>query len=221
MIRAVVLDFDGLIIDSEIAVARSWSELFEREGFSFSEDLWRTMVGTRENDNVLWDELERLTGRRPDIEALDAARRTRSVELADTLEPLPGVVDLIEQARQMGLRLGVASSSGRWWVAGHLERLGLLEYFEVVCTKEDTPRSKPFPDIYIKAVEALGVAAEEAVAFEDSGPGAAAAKAAGLRVVAVPGSYTEHMDFSTADVVLESLAGIELGALVERLSSAR
>ncbi len=214
MIRALILDFDGLIIDSETAVAGAWAEIFASEGLEFPDELWRSMVGTRENDGVLWVELERLAGHTLDTESLDAIRRARGVELSDELPALPGVTSLIERARELDLSLAVASSSSRWWVSGHLERLGLTERFDVVCTREDAARSKPYPDVYLEALATLGVAADHAVAFEDSAPGVAAAKAAGLCVVAVPGSYTEHMDFSQADRVLGSLERLSLEALL-------
>lgn len=221
MIRALILDFDGLIIDSEIAVASAWAEVFSAHGQPFPEKVWRTMVGTRENDGVLWTELERLTAVRPDIEALDAARKLRGVEIANGLPALPGVVELIEQALGRGLGLAVASSSSDWWVDGHLERLGLRDHFSVVKTRGDAARSKPFPDIYVKVLGDVGLDPGEAIAFEDSAPGVSAAKAAGLRVVAVPGSYTEHMTFEHADTVLKSLAGFDLGSYLDAVERGR
>jgi len=216
VIRALILDFDGLIIDSERAVAGAWAELFAGEGFAFPEEIWRSMVGTRENDGVLWAELERLAGRTLDTETLDAVRRARGVELANELDALPGVMALLDRAREARLQLAVASSSSGWWVCGHLERLGLAERFEVVRTLEDASRSKPFPDVYVETLRALGIAAGEAIAFEDSAPGVEAAKAAGLHVIAVPGSYTEHMDFTLADEVLASLEEVPLDALLSK-----
>jgi len=217
MIRALILDFDGLIIDSEIAVATAWQEVFAREGLPFPDDLWRSMVGTRENDDVLVHELERLTGRAIDAEKVEAEKRQRSIELANTFGPLPGVVDTLDYAASLGLALGIASSSSSWWVRGHLERLGLLGRFSVICAKEDAPVTKPDPAIYVAAVRRLGVDAASALAFEDSAPGVEAAKGAGLTVVAVPGSYTEHMDFSAADAVLSKLGARELEWVLRNL----
>lgn len=212
MIRALVLDFDGLIIDSEIAVAQAWREIFSAHDQEFPEQVWRTMVGTRENDGVLWDELARTTGAMPDVERLEAQRKERGLELAQELPALPGVTELLAQAHALDLALAVASSSSGWWVEGHLQRLGLREMFGVVKTRGDAQRSKPFPDIYLAAVGSLGVAACEAIAFEDSAPGVSAARAAGLHTVAIPGSFTEHMTFEHADTVVETLAGFDLPA---------
>lgn len=217
MIRAIVFDFDGLIIDSEHAVAGSYAEIYAAEGLEFPVATWALMVGTREHDSVLWDDLTAKTGRLFSPAEMDAARRQRSIELAEQLEPLPGVLAHLDAAAEARMLLAVASSSSAWWVRGHLERLGLMGRFEVVCTKEDAVRSKPDPGIYTEALRRLGVPAAQAFAFEDTEPGIAAAKAAGMRAVGVPGSFTEHMDFSAADVVLKSLAEMSAQELWERL----
>jgi HAD superfamily hydrolase (TIGR01509 family) len=126
---------------------------------------------------------------------------------------LPGVAAHISAGRAAGLALAIASSSSDWWVSGHLGRLGLRDAFDVVCTKELAARSKPDPGVYLAALERLGVPADEALAFEDSEAGVTAARAAGIRVVAVPGSFSEEMDFSAASKVLRSLADLGPGAL--------
>ena len=217
MIRALIFDFDGLIIDSETAISATWIELYARHGLPFPEHLWRRMVGTREHDDLLWNDLAEQTGLPLDVAVLEPERRARGVELANLLNPLPGVVAHLDAARQAGLALAVASSSSAWWVGGHLERLGLTERFSAVCTRELVAHSKPDPGIYLAALERLGVAAAETVALEDSQAGVEAAKAAGLRAVAVPGSFSEEMDFSAADVVVASLADVGPAELWERL----
>ena len=100
------------------------------------------------------------------------------------------VDDCLRQARQLGLHLGVVSSSSSSWVTSHLKRLSLLHLFDVVGTREDAERSKPFPDLYLTALSRLGVAPRAAVAIEDSANGVAAAKSAGIRCVAFPNPVT-------------------------------
>jgi len=217
MIRALIFDFDGLIIDSETAISATWVELYARHGLPFPEHLYRRMVGTREYDGLLWTDLAEQTGLSLDLEALEPERRARGLEFANRLRPLPGVVAHLDAAADAGFALAVASSSSAWWVDGHLSRLGLSERFSAVCTRELAERSKPDPGVYLVALERLGVAACDAVAFEDSGAGVLAAKAAGLRAVAVPGSFSEQMDFSAADAVIASLADTKPADLWERL----
>jgi HAD superfamily hydrolase (TIGR01509 family) len=211
-LKAIVFDFDGLIIDSETAIAGAWRELYAAHDRPLPEHLLRRMLGTRENDHLLWDELQALAGPL-DLEALRASHRARGVALANELPLLPGVRKQLDAARDAGLRLAVASSSSAWWVHGHLERLGIRDRFAAVCSKEDSPRSKPDPGVYLAALRRLEVLASDAVAIEDSEPGVAAAKAAGLRCVAVPGSFTEQMSFAKADLVLPSLEELDLDRL--------
>ena len=168
MIRALIFDFDGLIIDSETAISATWIELYARYGLPFPEHLFRRMVGTREYDDLLWNDLAEKTGLSLDIEILEPARRARGVEFANRLHTLPGVVAHLDAAADAGLALAVASSSSAWWVDGHLARLGLAERFSAVCTRELAARSKPDPGVYLVALERLGVAAADAIAFEDS-----------------------------------------------------
>jgi beta-phosphoglucomutase-like phosphatase (HAD superfamily) len=128
------------------------------------------------------------------------------------------VREYVADAKRLGLRLAVASSSSRAWVLGHLERLHLHAEWDAVRTRDDVARTKPAPDLYLAAVEALGVAPREAVAFEDSMNGIAAAKDAGLWCVAVPNALTAGMDLSRADVRLHSLAETPLEELLALLA---
>jgi HAD superfamily hydrolase (TIGR01509 family) len=205
VVRAVVFDFDGLIVDTETPVFAAWSAVFREHGEELSEDLWQGVIG---HGAGYWDpiaELERRLGRTLDREVVRESRRRQAHGRAFDQPVLPGVQEWIRSAAGLGLRLGVASSSGREWVTGHLARLGLDEFSCVRC-REDVPRTKPAPDVYLATVECLGVPPQEAVAIEDSQPGTAAARAAGLRCVAVPGALTAAHDFSAADLVLPSLA---------------
>jgi len=125
-------------------------------------------------------------------------------------------VQHLDAAREMGVRLGVASSSTRDWVAGHLARLGILERFECLRCRDDVANAKPEPDLYLAVLDCLGVDATEAIAIEDSPNGIAAAKRAGMRCVAIPNSITARLDLSEADVTLTSLAELSLRQLLEK-----
>ena len=123
-------------------------------------------------------------------------------ELRDGVEPRPGARELVE-ALAGRRRLGIASNSPRRWVEAVLESAGLAAPFEVVVTSEEVAEPKPAPDVYLRAAELLGSAAIEVVALEDSPPGAAAARAAGMYVIAVP--YFADLPLE-ADLVAGSLA---------------
>ena len=123
----------------------------------------------------------------------------------------------MDEARRLGLGLGVASSSDRRWVEGHLERLGLHAHFDVIRCADDVPRVKPDPALYRAVLDAMGVRPEEAVALEDSPNGVLAAKRAGLACVAVPNPLTARLDLSAADLRVASLAELSLPELLTRL----
>ena len=110
----------------------------------------------------------------------------------------------------MGLPVGIASSSPAHWITGHLTRLDFTDRFAVVACCDDDRPPKPAPDVYVAACEELRVAPARSLAIEDSAHGVAAAKAAGLWCVAVPGPLTRGLDFSAADITLESLADATL-----------
>jgi beta-phosphoglucomutase-like phosphatase (HAD superfamily) len=120
----------------------------------------------------------------------------------------------------MGLKVGVASSSTRDWVRGHLARLGILESFDCLRCRDDVASAKPEPDLYISVLECLGVLASEAIAVEDSPNGVMAAKRAGLRCVAIPNSITARLDLGQADMVLGSLADLTLAELLRKIAPA-
>jgi beta-phosphoglucomutase-like phosphatase (HAD superfamily) len=130
------------------------------------------------------------------------------------------VIARLEEARALGIKLAIASSSSRSWVEGHLERLGLAPHFECVRCSDHVTVVKPDPTLYRLALEALGVAPEEAIAFEDSPNGILAAKRAGLFCVAVPNDATRDLALNAADLCVASLADVTLADLARRLPRA-
>jgi HAD superfamily hydrolase (TIGR01509 family) len=123
----------------------------------------------------------------------------------------------LAEARQMGLKIGMASSSPCRWVIGHLQRLELLEFFDTVRARDDVERVKPDPELFLTVLADLGAEPQEAVAFEDSPNGIQAAKAAGLLCVAVPNPVTRQYSLAQADLRLDSLADLPLQALIEKV----
>ena len=218
MIRALVFDFDGLILETETPSYQTWAEIYREHGHELPMDLWHGYVGSDTGFDPA-GHLAALVGEGLDRVATQARRDARKTELIAALDVMVGVREYVADAKQFGLRLAVASSSSRAWVLGHLERLGLDADWDAVRTRDDVTRTKPAPDVYLSAVAALGVTPKEAVAFEDSKNGIAAAKAAGLRCVAVPNALTAGMDLSQADLRLSSLAETPLERLLAVLSA--
>lgn len=220
MIKALVFDFDGLILETETPIFQSWQELYQGYGFELRLDQWIANVGTAEEQFDPMMNLEQKLGRSLDQANLLRRRRQRELELIRSQPVLPGVHGYLESARKLRLRVGLASSSPCKWVVGHLERLGLIGYFDAIAASDDVARTKPDPALYRTAVEWLEVAPNEAVAFEDSLNGLIAAKRAGLYCVVIPNALTQQLDLDEADIRLDSLEEMALRDLIASLEQA-
>ena len=215
--RALIFDFDGLILDTELPDYVSWQEVYHSYGVELSLDQWCTIVGgNAESDFEPHEYLESLVQDQVDREQIWVSRRKSYLEYLETQPVLPGVLPLLNEARESGLKLGVASSSPENWVVGHLTRLVLMEYFDVIVTADDVELTKPDPGLFLLAAEKLGVKPSEAIVLEDSSNGVIGAKRAGMFVVVVPNEITRHMDLSPADLRLETLETIDLERLLEK-----
>ena len=215
--RAIVFDFDGLIVDTEQPIYEAYSSIFEELGASLPLSVWQNVIGQGVGNDAAFVHLESTIGREVDREAIRAEARARRRDVTLKLPPRDGAAELIVQAKEAGLTLAVASSSTSGWVTGHLDRLGLLPSFDAVCTRDEVGEPKPSPAVYCLALERLGMDPREAFAIEDSPHGVTAAKAAGLRCVAAPNPLTANMDLRHADCVLPSLAGVSLADVVAGL----
>ncbi len=212
-VRALFFDFDGLICDTESAARRSWEELYAGFGLCFPSSVWAAMTGHPAGEQVALADLGRRLGR-PLDRATRAARRRRKYELCRA-EPLrPGVAELLGAATDRGLALTMVSSSPRSWVEPHLARLGVRNRFGAVVTGDRVTAPKPAPALYRYALWLAGLQPGAAVAFEDSPVGVAAARAAGIRCVAVPGPAVATADLSGADLVIADLATYDLDAIL-------
>jgi HAD superfamily hydrolase (TIGR01509 family) len=218
MIRGLIFDFDGLIVDTEWSVYQSWVELFNSFNAELPLDQWTSIIGTSNHEHFdPFDVLERQVGGRVDRDRLRQQRYDREMDLIKHQPVLPGVRDYLRDAKERGLKLGVASSSSRNWVEGNLSRLGLRDYFEALHTSDDVERTKPDPALYQLALQSLDLRPTEAIVLEDSPNGVKAAKAAGIFVVAIPNPLTACLNLEHADLRLESLAELTLADLIKKV----
>jgi putative hydrolase of the HAD superfamily len=217
VVDAVVFDFDGLIVDTEWSIYEMAATTFAEFGIDLQVPVWATIVGLADESDW-WGRLCESNGWEVDRD--DWWRRYGAIDRSfrDHLPVLPGVVDLLDDLAAASVPAGIASSSAREWVSGHLGRLGLLDRFATIAGVDRTGGvGKPAPDSYLLACTDLGAVPARSVAIEDSSHGITAAKAAGLACVAVPSRITRHTDLSAADLTVESLADLrlaDLGALV-------
>lgn len=214
MIRALVFDFDGLIIDTETTVIDACELIHRRAGKNFSRRLAQEAVGRAALHYDQWAAF----GAGADRAALEIELQRVNRELIATQKVLPGVLDYLTEAKKRGLKIGLASNSDHAHVEGHLARLGVLKQFDYLRCIEDVPAGKPEPFLYRAVVDYFGLPGNEAIAFEDSEHGALAAKRAGLWCVAVPGPSSVNHDLAHADLILNSLADRPLSVLLQKFA---
>ena len=220
MLQALIFDFDGLIIDTEWTEFRIWQDMCQRYEVELSLETYLPCVGRGATTQVFrpYDYLVAQLGHELDRVAIETECQRRNLELIDVQPILPGVKELIVEAKQRGLRLAVASSSPRSWVERHLNRLDLRNNFDVLGCGDEVEHAKPYPDPYLKALEKLEVSAKQAVAFEDSFNGMLAARTAGIFCIVVPGELTQYLEFGQVDMRVKSLLDISLDALLSRFA---
>ena len=220
MIKALIFDFDGLILDTETPDYIVWQEIYAEHGARLPIELWGQLIGgAGATDFDAAIHLEKLLGHPVDRPALNALWRAHSDELIAHQPIQPGVKDYLDDARRLGLRLAIASSSPHKWVDMYLADLGLLDYFEAILCAEDVRRVKPDPGLFLVALSALHLRAEEVIVFEDSPNGVKAAKSVGIFTVAVPNYLTRQLKVEGADILLNSLARMTLAGLLEQIGN--
>lgn len=214
MLKALIIDFDGVIIDTE-RVHYELNQIWFRDQLGIDLPLDDYVVCVGSNLQALLDHIDQKYGVRlteadiPDEGNAEIDRRTNALPL------LPGVRELIDKAKAKGLLVTLCTSSRRPRVLQQLERLGIRDLFDAITTSDDVTRVKPFPDLYLKALEKAGVKADEALVIEDSRNGLLSAKAAGIRCLIAHNVVTAHLDFTGAYKVVDSLEKVDLDKISE------
>ena len=215
-VEAVVFDFDGLLMDTESTMLASWQYEWCRHGLELDlSTFWVNHGGDVTEDRRC--QLATAVGPSYDHEASDARRRAFRDELNRRLGLRPGIEAWLDEGNRVGLRLAVASSSPANWVRPLLASIKKDDCFSAIACGDDVALPKPSPEVYLLALDRLGVSAAEAVAVEDSPHGVTAARAAGLRCIAIPNPHAAADAFDAADLVLGSAADHTLTQAVASL----
>lgn len=220
MIKALIFDFDGLILDTETPEYQTWQSIYREHGFELPQEEWGKIIGGYGLSNFdAAEHLVQLTQGRLDSAALRERHRLESAVLTLAQPILPGVMNYINDAKQLGLKLAIASSSRHDWVEGHGGRLGIVDCFDrIICADDVAPgRTKPNPDLFLLALDRLEVRNDEAIVFEDSPNGVKAARSAGIFVVAVPNQVTSLLSIENANLTLTALSDLSLAGLLDKV----
>lgn len=204
--RGIIFDFDGVLVDTEWAIYRSWVQLFEREGQEISIETYSPCLGAGYSHWNPADYLESLTGKHYDWESETPARQAILEAELEQMGLMHGAAELLEWCKQQQIPTAVASSSSRRWVEGWLRKLNIYDDFKGVFTRSDGYPVKPDPALFLAALECLDIPKDDCIIIEDSENGTLAAQNAGIPCVAIPNRMTAHSDFSRARCVLPSLA---------------
>lgn len=221
MIKALIFDFDGLILDTELSAYQSWQEIYQEHQCDLPLEQWARRIGGAADLFDPCEYLESLLQRSVEREVLRDRRRRRHLELIALRDALPGVEEYLATGRRLGLKLAVASSSTKEWVTDHLSRLGLLDCFDALRCGDSVTHKKPHPELYSSALQDLGVAPEQAIAFEDSPNGVLAAQRASIFCVAVPNIITGQLLLDHANLRLSSLSELSLEDLLAEVEKRR
>lgn len=216
---AVIFDFDGIVLDSETPEYESHRRIYQRCGVELTVEEWCGVIGTwSEGHDEQW--FTRLCARSPQAPSRDDyfAERRQIFESIVPADPMRGVHALLTALRKSGTPAAIASSAPARWVVGAVERLGIADLFDAVVAGDQVTHRKPAPDVYLAAALQLGVDPRRSVAIEDSAPGIAAARAAGMKVVAIPHWLTARHDLSGADLTVTDAGQLSLDRLEALIS---
>lgn len=223
MLEALIFDFDGLVLDTETPEVQVWQSIYRQHGFELPVEEWEKTVGGFGLSNFdAAEHLAHLSSGRLEPVSLRSQYRREADVIIHASPVLPGVIDMIEEAKRASLKVAIGSSSPHSWVDAHVNRLGIRHYFDrIICQDDVMPgRTKPHPDIFLKVLDQLAVKKDAAVIFEDSLNGVLAARRAGIFVVAVPNPLTAKMGVA-GDMTIPSLTGLSLNALSENIFKAK
>ena len=216
MIKAVIFDVDGTLLDTERIYMKAWKEAAAEAGYVMPDSVLQKTraVNTKDAARIFEEEI----GNGFSYQAVRPIRVRIAEEIIKRESPIlkPGVLELLAFLEGKGIRLSVASSTNQQGTREHLAESRILDRFEVGVGGDMVTNGKPHPDIFLKAAEALGAAPEECIVVEDSPAGIRAARAAGMKAVLVPdqAAITQEI-IDMADVVLNSL--LEMPAYLQTL----
>jgi putative hydrolase of the HAD superfamily len=218
MIKALVFDFDGLIIDTETPSYFAFRQVYQEYGVELPVALYAKCVGTSMDHFNPYTYIAECVTETIDLEIFKSRFKAIYADLLKEAAIRPGVLAYLEEAKRLNLKVGLASSSHMVWIEPYLIKHQLTGYFDSFSTADEVANVKPDPELYLLALQKLGVTASEAVSFEDSLNGFRAASAAGLHTVIVPNELTKDFAFADYHLMIPSMEDLSLAYLIDFLT---
>jgi beta-phosphoglucomutase len=212
MIKAAIFDMDGTIADSEKIAQKVTREFFKKRGIVLTREEEKIMFGLNWKDLVREILNSRGQEYKQNIKNTLKERYVRT--MGKEVEALPGIHDLLKEISK-NLKIGLATNSRHREVDIIFNKLALNEYFHLKLARDQVKKGKPDPEIYLKSAEIFKVEPSECVVFEDSIIGLKAAKAAGMKTVAIINTYTRYELEQEAGLVIECYKDIDLSKILE------
>ncbi|TCN73188.1 HAD family hydrolase [Acetobacteroides hydrogenigenes] len=207
--KAVVFDMDGVLIDSEPLHKQIEQEMLKELGVNLPHEEHIKFAGVGKE---MWTILKEQYGYNRDIseEELHVEKRKRYLGQLTSrpIKPIEGVVELVKIAKKAGLKLAVASSSSTENINIVTKAIGIFTDMDIIVSGDDMPRTKPYPDIFIKTAELLKLHTNECLVIEDSSNGVKAAKMAGMYCVAFRNPNSGNQNLSLADKIVNNIQEI-------------
>ena len=207
MMRGVIFDMDGLMIDSEFLHLQAYNYVLEPMGYHLSDEDNQKYVGISDED-VTKDIVERFSLSITPEELNRKKEQAYKTILSENVKAQPGLTELLENLKKSDYKLAVASGSHKEEIDIVLEKLRLSEYYDIIVSADEVQNGKPEPDIFLLTSKRLGIPPEECLVLEDASHGVVAAKKAGMYCYAIPDRWTKNHDFSQADLILDNLRDV-------------
>ncbi len=205
--KAVIWDLDGVIVDTIPYHSEAWRQLFDKRGKHLATADFKEIFGRRNDDT-----LKKFLGKEPSPQELAALSQEKEEYfrlqiMKRNIKPMPGVLELLASLKEAGFHQALVSSAPMENITLLLSSPGVKGYFEAIIASEDVSRGKPDPEGFLLAAKRMNIEERKCVVIEDTIPGIRAAKRAGMKCLAVTGTY-ERESLAEADMVVDSLEGV-------------
>lgn len=208
MIKAVIFDMDGVLIDSELAYSYRLREFFEKHGYPYTKQHLNQLIGSSHTEgNRIIKEMTKGT--------IDPEKMWKQWHLDLKANPLDymalrvdGAIEIMEYLKEKGYAIGLSSATEKENIISHMKECKLFHYFDAISSGHEVEHSKPYPDVYLKTIHDLGLSAQECIVVEDSFYGIRAAKAAKVHTVYARKVKDLQVNQSEADAMIDDLRDI-------------